>query len=141
MHGEFFTAGAADGHRFREVVVVPMLDQHRRAGLARQVTVAPRGQRVQDGYQFLADVREGVLVTLRAALVKAALNNPALDKCLETVGQDVAGDLEAPLQLVELARPEHPEVPQDQKAPTLAHNFERTSERANKVKTTVRHVG
>ena len=72
---------------------------------------------------------EPVLEVL-AALDPRLLEHPALDEALQPRREDVAGDAEVVLHLVEAADAEE-DLAQDQHGPALADDLERASQRAD----------
>jgi hypothetical protein len=74
-------------------------------------------------------LRQLVLVPLWALAVEDALEHAFVDQPVEPVGQNVAGDTQALLQLVEPAQAEQ-DVADDQQRPALADNLERSGDRA-----------
>ena len=73
--------------------------------------------------QLEALVGQAVLVALGAILVEAALQNPVADEGLEAGGEDVAGDPEPALEVLEAADAEEG-VAQDEERPPLPHDLE-----------------
>jgi hypothetical protein len=62
-------------------------------------------------------------------LVAAALDHPLIDECVQPCLEDVAGDADVVMDLVE-AIPAEADVPQDQQRPPLADDLECPGQRA-----------
>ena len=85
--------------------------------------VTPLGQRDQHRHQFLALGGELVLVALGAFLDRDALENAVGDEFLEASGEDVAGDTQMALKVLEAADAEKG-LADDQHRPAFAQTFE-----------------
>ena len=85
--------------------------------------VAPLHERDEDRVQLEALVGQAVLVALGAILVEAALQDSVADEGLEAGGEDVAGDPEPALEVLEAADAEEG-VAQDEEGPPLPHDLE-----------------
>ncbi|GAA3432976.1 hypothetical protein GCM10018954_025790 [Kutzneria kofuensis] len=94
------------------------------------VAVAPVEQGDQDRVQLLALGGEPVLVTgpLAGLLVALPVEDAVLDQRRQAGGEQVAGDADAPLELLE--PPVAVErLAQDQQRPPLAHDLQRARDR------------
>jgi hypothetical protein len=67
--------------------------------------------------------RELVVVAILPDAVRDGLEDPLFDQPVEAIGEDVAGDAEALLELVEPSKTQEG-VPNDQEGPPLAHKLE-----------------
>ena len=65
-------------------------------------------------------------------LVGDALEDPALDQAVQPLGEDVAGDAQARLKIVEAGHAQEG-IPDDQQTPPLAHDVEALGDRARNV--------
>src|SRR5581483_5608599 len=79
--------------------------------------------------QVAALLRQPVLVALGALLVEHPVEDPLLDEAVEALGQHIAGDTEARLELVEAA-PAEEGVADDQERPALADDLQGAGDRA-----------
>ena len=120
------TPRSGGGRRVRPAA--SMLEDHRPLTLE-LVAVAPLEQRHEDGPQVGALLGEPVLTAQRALLVRPLHQDPFLDEPLEPRLQDVAGDPEVLLQLLEAPDPQE-DVADDEQRPPLAHHLERRRHRA-----------
>src|SRR6266852_3659627 len=93
-----------------------------------QVFVAPLAKRGQRDVEVETLLRQLVLVPLRTLAVEDALEHAFVDQTVEPVSQNVAGDAQALLQLVEAAQAEQ-YVADDQQRPALADNLEGSRDR------------
>ncbi len=78
--------------------------------------------------QLEALVGEAVLEALGPFLVAAALKDPVAHERLETGGEDVAGDTQAALEVLEAPDTEEG-VAQHEERPPLAHDLEGSGDR------------
>src|SRR5438128_182994 len=93
-----------------------------------QVVIAPLSKRGERDVQVETLLRQLVLVPLRALAVEDPLEHALVDQPVEPVGQNVAGDSQALLQLIEAMQAEQ-DVTDDQQRPALADNLERPRDR------------
>ena len=94
--------------------------------------VAPLPQGAQHRPQRAALVGEDVLVAERPLLVGAALDNAVGHEVVEPLGEHVAGDAQAALDVVETVHPEE-QVAHDEEGPPLTHHLEGLGDRATHV--------
>src|SRR4029453_19055632 len=94
-----------------------------------QVLVPPLPQTAEGDVEVAALGGESVLVAGRSLAVGDALEHALADEPVQPVGEDVAGDPQALLELVEAANPEE-HVADDQQRPALADNLQRPRDRA-----------
>src|SRR5262249_50869249 len=97
--------------------------------LLAQVLVAPLPQSGEGDVELSAFGLEPVLVAFGALAVADALEDPLVDQQVEAVGENVPGDTEAGLELVEAAESEEG-VANDQERPALTDDLERAGNRA-----------
>src|SRR5581483_148561 len=90
----------------------------------RDVPVSPLHECEQRYAEVAAFLGELVLVALGPLLVADAFEDSVVDELLEPVGEDVAGDAETLLELLETA-PAEERVADDQQRPALADELER----------------
>ena len=97
--------------------------------LGRRPCVAPFTHRREHAPEVAALVGEPVLGARRVLLVGDPFQHTAIDEVIEPVVQDVAGDAEARLEVVE---PRHAEerIAHDEHAPPLAHDLQALGDRA-----------
>jgi hypothetical protein len=88
------------------------------------VLVPPLPQACECDVELAAFVGHPVLVALGPLAVADALQDPLLDEAVQPVGEDVAGDPEALLELLEAAQAKEA-VADDQERPGLADDLER----------------
>jgi hypothetical protein len=98
-------------------------DDARRPGGRRVVAVAPLHERDDRRPEVDALLAEAVLEALGALLVAPALEQALLGQALEAIGQDVAGDAEAALEVVEAADAQEG-VADDEQRPAVAEDLE-----------------
>jgi len=91
--------------------------------------VAPLTDRHQYGPQRFALVGEDVVVTAPRLVVAAAFEHAVADEGVEPLGQDVAGNAEPCLELLEAGDAEE-RVAEDQQRPPLADHLEGPGDRA-----------
>ena len=97
---------------------------HQRAAVG-QVLAAPHRERARHHAQFVSAPGEGVFGARRVLAVEAALHHAVAFQSLEAVREDVGGDSgQAPAQLGK-AQEAAQQFQQDQRRPTVAHDFER----------------
>src|SRR5215211_910073 len=94
-----------------------------------QVLVPPLPQTAEGDVEVAALGGESVLVAGRSLAVGDALEHALADEPVQPVGEDVAGDPQALLELVEAANPEE-HVADDQQRPALADDLQRPRDRA-----------
>src|SRR5206468_9365665 len=94
-----------------------------------QIPVAPLPQAGQREVEVAALLGQPVLVALGPLAVADPLEDACVDQPIEPVGEDVAGDPEALLELLEPAQAEEG-VADDQERPALADDLERPRDRA-----------
>ena len=102
---------------------------HDGRAVGRRVGVAPLQQRDDDGPQVGALAGQPVFEALRAVLIALAAQDARVDEALKPCLQDVAGNPEAALELVEAMGAEEC-IAQDQERPALADELERAGDRA-----------
>lgn len=99
-----------------------------RPGRSGGMAIAPVHQRHEDRRQIAAGRREAILRAQRALLVRHLLENPVIHQSGQAIGEQVAGDAEVAVEVLETSDP--PErVAQDQQRPTVADDIERRSDR------------
>src|ERR1043166_578518 len=118
----------ADDDRIEHLAAIAVLEQHRPPPFAEHVRVAPANEREQHRLQVEALGREPILVAAWALLVRHAAQHPETHQLAQAVGEHVAGDAEAPLELLEPAHPQEA-VAQDQDGPAVADHGDRASDR------------
>jgi len=91
--------------------------------------VAPGGDCEEDVAEFPAFVREEVVVADGLVGVGAAFDDAVVEKMVEPLGEDLAGDAEVALEIVEAADPDE-EVSEDERCPGLAGDVERAGDGA-----------
>ena len=94
-----------------------------------EVLVAPLPQAGERDREVASLGCEAVFVALGALAVADAIENALLDEPAQSVGEDVAGDPEALLELVEATQPEE-RVANDQKRPALPDDLQCPGNRA-----------
>src|SRR6185312_6820760 len=99
-----------------------------RRWLVAQVLVPPLPQTNQGDVQVKPHPRELVVVAILPGAVRDGLEDPRFDQSVESIGQDVAGNAKALLELVEPSQTQEG-VPNDQQGPPLAHKLERPRDR------------
>ena len=82
--------------------------------------------------QVAALFGEPVLRARRMITVGDAREDPVFDEAVQPLGEDVAGDAQARLEIVKAGHPEEC-VPDDEQAPPLAHDIEALGDRAGHV--------
>ena len=97
--------------------------------LAEEPLVAPLPQRREHGPQLAAHVGEHVVAAPARLLVRAALHHAGVDERVESRGEDVAGDAEPVVELLEAGDAEE-RVAEDQRGPPLADDLERLGDAA-----------
>jgi hypothetical protein len=97
--------------------------------LVAQVLVPPLPETDQGDMEVKPHAREPVVVTILPDAVRDGLEDPLFDQSVEAIGEDVAGDAEALLELVEPSKTQEG-VPNDQEGPPLAHKLEGARYRA-----------
>ncbi len=100
-----------------------------RAGGGRGPPVAPLPHRGQHLPEIASLIGEPVVVTDRVFLVGDAVEDTVGEEMVEPLGEDVAGDAESLLEVVEARDPEKG-VPEDQWRPPLAHDLQVLGNRA-----------
>ena len=106
------------------------MDQEQgRAGLSGGPAISPLQQRHHDGKQFTACLGQTVLEAFRVFLVPVPLHDPCLHKGRQALRENVPGDAEAPLKLLEAGQSEE-RVPQDEGRPPLPDDLECPGDRA-----------
>ena len=85
---------------------------------------APLAQRDHRGGQFLPLFRQPIFDLAPVALHRLAQHDAIFDEPREAVGQDIAGDAQRRLELLEMANARQG-APQDQEGPALAHRLQR----------------
>jgi hypothetical protein len=113
-------------------------DEHRRAVALGQVAVAPVQHPDQDRPQVEALLRQEVLVARRALLVGALFENALVDQQAEPGGEDVAGDAQVLLDLIE-APAAVEDVADHEQGPALAQHLERAGDRTDLVVFAIQH--
>jgi hypothetical protein len=93
------------------------------------VLVAPLSETGEGDVEVTPLSREPVLEPLRALAVAHLLQDALLHQAVQAVGENVTGDAEALLELVEAAEPEE-RVADNQQRPALADDLERPGDRA-----------
>ena len=114
-------------------------DQHRRPVGLGEVAVAPVQHRDHHRPEVEALLGEEVLVARRALLVGALLEDALVDQQREAGGEDVAGDAEVLLDLVEAAAAVE-DVADHEQRPALAEDLEGPGDRADLVVLAVQHA-
>ena len=99
------------------------LASRERRWLVAQVLVPPLPQTDQGDVEVEPHARELVVVAILPGAVRDGLEDPLFDQSVEAIGQDVAGDAEALMELVEASKPQEG-VANDQKGPPFAHKLE-----------------
>jgi len=87
--------------------------------------------------QIATFVRQSVVRARRVVLIGHALEDACLHEVVEAVGEDVAGDPEAGLEIVEPGDAEE-RVAHDEEAPPFADDFEALRDRTVQVSKLVR---
>src|ERR1019366_8953511 len=100
-----------------------VFEQHRRPGGRLGVLVAPLHQGHHCGPQVEPLLGQAVFVALGTLVVEPALEHAVIEQPDEARLQDVSGDSQVLLALVEAAQPEE-DVAHDQQRPALAHHLE-----------------
>ena len=100
-----------------------------RRWLVAQVSVAPLSETDQGNVEVKPHARELIVVAILPGAVGDGLEDPLFDQSVEAIGEDVAGDAEALLELVEPSKTEEG-IPNDQEGPPLAHKLEGPRDRA-----------
>src|SRR5262249_49307797 len=85
-----------------------------------QPAVAPAHERQDDRQKIPAFFREAVFPARRVLLIGAPLQYPPSHQPFQAVGQDVARDPEAPLEVLEAPQPQK-RVTDDEQRPPIAH--------------------
>jgi hypothetical protein len=93
-------------------------------------SVAPFGQRDDGGSQVATLVGQQVFIVFRILGVVPALHDSGVDESIQAVLEDVRCDSKLE-EVVEAGGAGEQRVPDDQQAPPLAHEFERSSGRAH----------
>jgi hypothetical protein len=93
--------------------------------LVAQVFVPPLPETYQGDVEVKPHARELVVVAILPRAVRDGLEDPLFDQSVEAIGEDVAGDAEALLELVEPSETQEG-VPKDQEGPPLAYELEGT---------------
>jgi hypothetical protein len=93
-------------------------------------SVAPFGQRDDGGSQVATLVGQQVFIVFRILGVVPTLHDSGLDESIQAVLEDVRCDSKLE-EVVETGCAGEQRVPDDQQAPPLAHEFERSSGRAH----------
>jgi len=94
------------------------------------VTVAPLDHGHEHGNQIAALVGEKVLMADRAILVDAALEYAIVGEPAEAVGEHIAGDVEAGLEVAEAGDSGEEGIADDEQRPPVAGDLEGPSDRA-----------
>jgi hypothetical protein len=99
------------------------LASRERRWLVAQVLVPPLPETDQCDVEVKPHARELVVVAISPGAVRDGLEDPLFDQSVEAIGQDVAGDAETLMELVETSKPQEG-IPDDQKGPPFAHKLE-----------------
>jgi diaminopropionate ammonia-lyase len=121
---------AVRARRYRrdDVLAGGMPGLHGRAAGGRPA-VAPLAHRRHHVPQIAALGRQPVLRARRVILIPDASEDPGVDQVIKALGQDVAGDAEASLEIIEAGHAEE-RIPDDEQAPPLAHHVQALRDRA-----------
>ena len=98
-------------------------------GLSHKYLSPPLPETDQGDVEVKPHTRELVVVAILPGAVRDGLEDPLFDQSVEAIGEDVAGDAEALLELVEPSKTQEG-VPNDQEGPPLAHKLEGARYRA-----------
>jgi hypothetical protein len=133
---------AADHVDADRCAAVSVLEEDRGAGVAGEVLVAEGDQGGEDGVQVSAHVGEAVLEAFALAgfAVGDFGENASFDELVETGGEDVAGDAEVALEVVETAETAE-DVSEHEERPPVADEFEGALSRAVRGQRRRRGVG
>jgi hypothetical protein len=120
------------GQRGVRRVAAGFVDQHARRRVARsvaRVAIAPLQQRDQHRIEVASFFGERVFEARRMLLIGTPLEDAGVREAFEPRGQDVGGDGERRLEVVEAALAQK-HVAQDQQRPPVADDVERARDRA-----------
>jgi len=112
-----------------ELVPGGAVGEHHRRAVGGRVAVAPALQADEDRPEVAPLVREQILVAGGPFLVAATLEDALVAQPCEPVAEDVAGDAEARLELLEAPRPAEG-VAQDEQRPAVPDDLQGPGDRA-----------
>jgi hypothetical protein len=113
----------------RDLTAAVAVDHEPRTAALGVVPIAPLKQPHQGRPKVEALLRKPVLEALGTFLIAVALEHALVHESSEPVGQDVAGDAEALLELLEASHSEEG-VADHEHRPAVAHQLERASDGA-----------
>src|SRR6202022_1703428 len=126
--GDLFAGRAVDQHRLDHGAGTRVDELHRRT-LQREMAVAPSEQRQQYRAEIAAALGQYIFVARRVLVVAAALEQAGFDQSIQPTCQDIRGDAEALLKLVEPPQAIKG-IAKDQDRPPLADTVEAAGDRA-----------
>jgi hypothetical protein len=129
---ERLVAGGAGDGRVCGVSAGGVVEDDWRALLAGCPAVAPGRDCEEDVAEFPALVREEVVVADGLVGVWAAFDDAVVEEVVEPLGEDLSGDAEVAVEIVEAADPDE-EVSQDERWPGFAGDIERAGDGARHV--------
>src|ERR1700761_4006706 len=104
-------------------------ERHRRTRAPIQPLVAPGEHGRADREEVAPHLGQQVLIPRRVVLVEPLGHDARVDQLAQAVGQRVAGDVQGPLELIEVTQPVH-RVPDDEQGPGVTEHVHRTRQRA-----------